>query len=55
MGSFEDYAAYAHIMVDGMLPFYSQGSDGAVAFMLMRDGDVYRMQKAVCWGTLPER
>jgi len=55
MGSFEDYAAYAHIMVEGMLPFYSQGSDGAVAFMLMRDGDVYRMQKAVCWGTLPER
>ncbi|MBQ8813340.1 MAG: hypothetical protein IJZ85_02430 [Lachnospiraceae bacterium] len=50
MGGFEDYAAYADIMVDGMLPFYSQGSDGAVAFMLMRDGDVYRMQKAGYWG-----
>lgn len=50
MGSFEQYASSAYVMVDGMLPFYSQGSDGAVVFILMRDGDVYRMQKGSVWG-----
>jgi len=37
-------------LVDGMKPFYYQGGPGATEYLLMKMGDVYRMQKGYRWG-----
>lgn len=38
---------YAGGVVDGMIPFAYEGMD--VYFLLVKQGDIYRLQKVSCW------
>ena len=49
--TFMDEVSYATTVVDGMVPFYYQGGEGVFDYILMKYGNVYRLQKARQWET----
>lgn len=46
-----DEVSYATTLVDGMVPFYYQGGEGVFDYILLKYGNVYRLQKASKWET----
>ena len=49
LATFEETLFSAYDVVDGMIPFIYQGGEGSFDYLLVKYGDVYRMQRAVDW------
>lgn len=45
MGTFEEQLPYVEVDEDGLIPFFGQGSDGVFYYILIKDGDVYRLER----------
>lgn len=45
MMTFEEQAEWTGIDEDGLIPFFGQGSDGQFYYILIKNGDVYRLER----------
>lgn len=45
MMTFEEQAEWTGIDEDGLIPFFGQGSDGQFYYILVKNGDVYRLER----------